>query len=110
MGYSLNNEVHKVQITANYNTDGTLSDYTILIDGKATSTYTAEYVKDDSGKIIEVRPAPAEGNEATTIKNTTLANLPSTGGIGTTIFTIGGCIIMVAAAGLFFASRRKSSK
>ena len=42
--------------------------------------------------------------------NTTLSSLPETGGIGTTIFTIGGCIIMIAAAGLFFASRRKSSK
>lgn len=36
--------------------------------------------------------------------------LPSTGGIGTTIFTIGGCSIMIAAAGLFFASRKKESK
>ena len=42
--------------------------------------------------------------------DTKLAELPSTGGIGTTIFTVGGCIIMIAAAGLFFASRRKSSK
>lgn len=42
--------------------------------------------------------------------DTKLASLPETGGIGTTIFTIGGCIIMIAAAGLFFASRRKSSK
>ena len=42
--------------------------------------------------------------------DTKLSSLPSTGGIGTTIFTIGGCIIMIAAAGLFFASRRKSSK
>ena len=33
--------------------------------------------------------------------------LPSTGGIGTTIFTIGGCAIMIIAAALFFASRRK---
>ena len=33
--------------------------------------------------------------------------LPSTGGIGTTIFTIGGCAIMIIAAGLYFASRRK---
>ena len=39
--------------------------------------------------------------------DTKLANLPGTGGIGTTIFTIGGCAIMIAAAGLFFASRRK---
>lgn len=44
------------------------------------------------------------------IKNTKLSSLPSTGGIGTTIFTIGGCAIMVAAAGLFFASRRKANK
>lgn len=42
--------------------------------------------------------------------NDTLSALPGTGGIGTTIFTIGGCIIMIAAAGLFFASRRKENK
>ena len=36
--------------------------------------------------------------------NTKLSALPSTGGIGTTIFTIAGCVIMIAAAGLFFAS------
>ena len=41
------------------------------------------------------------------VEDTTLASLPSTGGIGTTIFTIGGCVIMIAAAGLYFASRRK---
>lgn len=44
------------------------------------------------------------------LANTKLSSLPSTGGIGTTIFTIGGCAIMVAAAGLFFASRRKANK
>ena len=48
--------------------------------------------------------------EGTDIVNTKLSSLPETGGIGTTIFTIGGCVIMIAAAGLFFASRRKSSK
>lgn len=41
------------------------------------------------------------------IPNTKLSTLPGTGGIGTTIFTIGGCAIMVAAAALFFAGRRK---
>lgn len=40
--------------------------------------------------------------------NTKLSALPSTGGISTTIFTIAGCVIMIAAAGLFFASRKKS--
>lgn len=45
-----------------------------------------------------------------TVDDSRISALPSTGGIGTTIFTIGGCAIMVAAAGLFFASRRKSAK
>lgn len=44
------------------------------------------------------------------VLDTKLGALPSTGGIGTTIFTIGGCVIMIIAAGLFFASRRKSAK
>lgn len=42
--------------------------------------------------------------------DTKLASLPGTGGIGTTIFTIGGCAIMIAAAGLYFASRRKENR
>ena len=51
-----------------------------------------------------------EGFNGTNFVDTTLGSLPSTGGIGTTIFTIGGCAIMIIAAALFFASRRKSSK
>lgn len=44
------------------------------------------------------------------VKDTKLSALPSTGGIGTTIFTIAGCLIMVTAAGLFFASRKRTNK
>ena len=44
------------------------------------------------------------------MRDTKLSALPSTGGIGTTIFTIGGCVVMIAAAGLFFATRKKSAK
>ena len=45
-----------------------------------------------------------------TLKDSQLSALPATGGIGTTIFTIVGCGIMIAAAGLFFASRRKENR
>ena len=50
----------------------------------------------------------AENPENIVMKDSKLSALPSTGGIGTTIFTIAGCVIMIAAAGLFFASRKKS--
>ena len=45
-----------------------------------------------------------------TVDDSKLSALPSTGGIGTTIFTIGGCVIMVTAAGLYFATRKKEEK
>lgn len=47
-------------------------------------------------------------NRTIQVKDSKLSALPSTGGIGTTIFTIAGCVIMIAAASLFFASRKKS--
>ena len=47
---------------------------------------------------------------STSMIDTKLNALPSTGGIGTTIFTIGGCAIMVAAAYMFFASRRREDE
>ena len=52
----------------------------------------------------------AEKPEEIKMNDTKLSALPSTGGIGTTIFTIAGCLIMVAAAGLFFASRKRTNK
>lgn len=68
-----------------------------------TATETVTEGNAGDGTVITLK-----GDSA--IKNTKLTSLPSTGGIGTTIFTIGGCIIMVVAAALFFASRRKSAK
>ncbi len=44
------------------------------------------------------------------IRDTKLASLPFTGGMGTTLFTVFGVIIMAAAAGLFFANKKKSAK
>ena len=52
----------------------------------------------------------AENPNNICMEDTKLSALPSTGGIGTTIFTIAGCLIMVTAAGLFFASRKRTNK
>lgn len=68
-------------------------------DAITVTVETTEYVYSD----FKVNT----NNLVNKIPNTTLADLPSTGGIGTTIFTIGGCVIMVTAAGLYFATRKK---
>lgn len=96
-GYSLNTEAYK------------LTGSTTSID------YEKKLVTDSDGKEVwETKYSATDfnslnGNGNANFPNTKLSSLPSTGGIGTTIFTIGGCAIMIIAAALFFASRRKSS-
>ncbi len=115
-GYSLNDTKIPVEITATYNDNGTLNSYSIKVNNENTSTYTATYDTDNKGRVENINCTPEHENDWSDvsdtheIKNTKLSSLPSTGGIGTTIFTIGGCIIMIAAAVLFFASRRKTAK
>lgn len=54
-------------------------------------------------------PEDAQAAFATKV-DTKLIELPFTGGMGTTIFTVLGVVVMVVAAGLFFATRKKASK
>lgn len=111
-----------------YDPNGTITevvtreDGTVTVEGLDLGTYTFTEVTAPEGYSVNATPVEAvltlaEGTKVATatitqeasMKDTKLSSLPATGGIGTTIFTIGGCIIMVAAAGLFFASRKKSS-
>ena len=92
------------------------NDGTITIYGLDEGFYTIEETKAPDGysttDVEEVYEIAETTSPVITfdVRDSKLASLPETGGIGTTIFTVGGCIIMIAAAGLFFASRRKSSK
>lgn len=72
----------------------------------ATVTWSDEDITEE--EISDENASAITGNAS--MLDTKLASLPGTGGIGTTIFTIGGCAIMTAAAGLYFASRRKENK
>ena len=97
-GYSLNDKA--IQLTgANVTMAATRTE-----DVKNADGTKVEYTKE----ITAVQSVTNFQNEEYT--DTKLSALPSTGGIGTTIFTIGGCAIMIVAAGLFFATRRKTQK
>lgn len=103
-GYSLNSTVYTVIIETTYNDDGTLKDYTVTI--KDGTTVLNKITYSNNGETVE-----RENNNTTVeIKNTKLSSLPSTGGMGTYLFTIVGVVLMTCAAGVFFVSRRKANK
>ncbi len=115
-GYSLNATPVKVYIEATYRMDpvtnlqDVLTGYQVIMgEGEGSQTITHYGYNIETGE-TEFINTPDTPSNPFGFKNTKLTNLPSTGGIGTTIFTIGGCLIMVVASGLFFASRRKSAK
>lgn len=93
---------------------GQLKGWKISIDGQAGNIFTVKHEGTTSdAELTQGKPGEngtVAGVAGTEIPNTKISELPSTGGIGTTIFTIGGCAIMIVAAGLFFISRRKSAK
>lgn len=103
-GYTLNNTVYKIDIDATIE-DEELKSWTIKVTDMATN-------KDVTNDFTVENETVSKGEDNTTteIMNTTISQLPSTGGMGTTIFTIGGCVIMVTAAGLYFATRKKEQK
>lgn len=79
-------------------------------DGYSINTTDVKFKMIEKVENQVVTGVVAEKPEEIKMNDTKLSALPSTGGIGTTIFTIAGCLIMVTAAGLFFASRKKANK
>ena len=85
-GYNSLKEDHKVEITATYGTDGKLTD--------SSATHTGE------GQYIQTVEVPNKAG----------AVLPSTGGIGTTIFYVLGSILALGAAVLLIAKKRMNGQ
>lgn len=98
----------------------TIKDGTVQVRGLDADTYIFKETTAPSGyslssELKEVVLAPT-GEVANAVfsatgdmNDTQLTALPETGGMGTTLFTIAGCVIMISAAGLFFATRKKAS-
>ena len=111
--------VYKVALTGEATATTTLvaTNGTLKVTGLDEGSYAFKETKAPTGYKVSPNNATftIAANESAEVTigeinfvNTKLSALPSTGGIGTTIFTIAGCLIMIAAAGLFFASRKKS--
>lgn len=137
-GYTLNKATYTITISAEYyNADaqdgtykkGMLKSYTISVkDDKTnvemTTTHVATYtlksndngtpdVTSDDFEELETtvldKVADAVTQASTLIKNTKLNALPSTGGMGSYLFTIIGVAVMAIVAGSYFRSRAKKA-
>lgn len=105
-GYSLLNTVYTITIDATINDAGDLTSWTINVNGETINNsdgVTSEFTVNNG-------TATVKSKSEVEIPNTKLSELPSTGGIGTYLFTIVGVIIMAVAAGIFFMKRRRSAE
>lgn len=75
-------------------------------DSKAKSALTALTVKVDNGDAVD--GDLEKGSVSITIKNNKGADLPETGGIGTTIFYVVGSILVLGAAIVLITKKRMS--
>ena len=110
-GYTLITTPVKFEITASYkevpatdtcNAYQELDYYEVKVNGTATSHYTIE------NGTVKKTDAGAAGDVGTEIVNKQGHSLPSTGGIGTTLFYIIGSILALGAGILLVVRRRMS--
>ena len=105
--------IMKTDVNGNIFVKG-LDDSTVTYEFKETKAPNGYSINETNAEVKWNKEGGAEtANNRTGVASMTdskLSALPSTGGIGTTIFTIAGCLIMVTAAGLFFASRKRTNK
>lgn len=125
--FKVKNTAIPVKIEAWLKDNGQLEKYEITVDGVKAGSYTATYAADKTistinGKATSNR-TEGDGNtdaskigpdadkdldkEAADIRNTKTGSLPSTGGMGTILFTVGGIVLIGLAFLLLFGGRRR---
>lgn len=115
--------VYKYDPTGTITEVVTNADGTVKVQGLDVGTYKFKEITAPQGYSVNTTEATAilalGENETsatmpltdeTDMRDSKLSSLPSTGGMGTYLFTIIGVVVMAGAAGAFFISRRKGSE
>ena len=92
-GYQMGHETWSTTDTYKYDSDGNLID----------SSHTADHTEEHTGNIESLK---TDASKVTTVVNQAGSELPSTGGIGTTIFYVAGIVLVLGAAAIIIARRK----
>lgn len=119
----LSEGVYKYDPNGNITEVVTNEEGTVKVQGLDVGTYKFKEITAPQGYSVNTNEATAilalgedetSANmpltDETDMKDSKLSALPSTGGMGTYLFTIIGVVVMAGAAGAFFISRRKGSE
>lgn len=115
--------VYKYDPTGDITKVVTKADGTVKVQGLDVGKYQFKEIEAPKGYSVNQNPseatlelgenvekAAAALTATASMTDTKLSALPSTGGMGTYLFTIVGVVLMTCAAGAFFVSRRKANK
>lgn len=95
------------KVTVTYKTNK-LNGYTVSFNNQVTTKYTITNAESSAEAVKADRVTPPSSDFE--LKNTKGVELPSTGGMGTTIFYIIGAILVLGAGVLLVTRRRMSAK
>jgi LPXTG-motif cell wall-anchored protein len=114
-GYVKDTKVHEVVITAEYNDPVTVTEtvngITVTYDYVTLKSYdvTVDGVSTNKYEIVNQGPVQSStsiNKESFEVENHPGVELPSTGGIGTTMFYVVGSVLVIGAAVLLISKRR----
>lgn len=116
---SIKAKLYEADDEANGIKKGMLEWYSVEVNGEDTNEYTFNagnkkwdtvYKYTDKDRNPVECKSQAEFSAATNIVNTQISTLPSTGGMGTVLFTVGGIAIMALAIFLLFGGKKKQEQ
>jgi len=114
-GYVTIQDAAKFEIIPHYatedvtDTDGATYKPLVSYDVKVNDTTTSSYTFDNGTKKITKKSDDTAGDNSSELQNVRGQELPSTGGMGTTILYVGGSILVILAAVLLITKRRMSA-
>ena len=108
-GYSINDTTYQVEVSATFQETGALASYDIKV-GKVGDKELKTVVTEQPQISADGAVTKDAVTKAVEIKNTTMGKMPSTGGVGTLMFTGAGVSLFLGSAAAYAKAKKANKK